>query len=149
MRNVLSYTPARHKAAVGEGLKRIFRAKTAAEACERCAEFAATMEGKATKAIACLENGIEDALAVMALLAKYRRRMKSTNMQERFIQEVRRRERVVRIFPNEDSALRLVGALLAERSTRNGRSAATSTWASSTSGSPNDRRMNHRTTRPK
>ena len=35
-------------------------------------------------------------------------------MQERLIQEVRRRERVIRIFPNEDSVLRLIGALLAE-----------------------------------
>ena len=114
MRNVLSYTPSRHKATVGEGLKRIFRAETATEARERCAAFAEAMERKAGKAIACLESGIEDALAVMALPAKYRRRMKSTNMQERLIQEVRRRERVIRIFPNEASALRLVGALLAE-----------------------------------
>ena len=114
MRNVLSYTPARHKATVGEGLKRILRAETAAEARERCAEFAEAMETTTPKAIACLEAGIEDALAVMALPAKYRRRMKSTNMQERLIQEVRRRERVIRIFPNEDAALRLVGALLAE-----------------------------------
>lgn len=114
MRNVLSYTPSRHKAVVGEGLKRIFRAETAAEARERCAEFAEAMAGKAPKAVACLEDGLEDALAVMALPVKYRRRMKSTNMQERLIQEVRRRERVIRIFPNEDSALRLVGALLAE-----------------------------------
>jgi transposase-like protein len=81
---------------------------------ERSDELAAQMEGKATKAIQCLENGLEDALAVMALPAKYRRRMKSTNMQERLIQEVRRRERVIRIFPNEASALRLIGALLAE-----------------------------------
>ena len=35
-------------------------------------------------------------------------------MQERLIQEIRRRERVIRIFPNEASALRLMGALLAE-----------------------------------
>ncbi len=35
-------------------------------------------------------------------------------MQERLIQEVRRRERVIRIFPNEDSVLRLIGALLTE-----------------------------------
>ncbi len=45
---------------------------------------------------------------------KYRRRLKSTNMQERLIQEVRRRERAIRIFPNEASAERLIGALLAE-----------------------------------
>ena len=30
-------------------------------------------------------------------------------------QEIRRRERVIRIFPNEASALRLIGALLAEK----------------------------------
>ena len=36
-------------------------------------------------------------------------------MLERLIQEVRRREKVIRIFPNKDSAWRLVGALLAEK----------------------------------
>ena len=72
------------------------------------------MERKAPKAIGCLERGLEDSLAVMALPSKYRKRLKSTNMQERLIQEVRRRERVIRIFPNESSALRLMGALLAE-----------------------------------
>jgi transposase-like protein len=80
---------------LGAGLKRIFAAETAAEARQRCAELAAQMEGPAAKAIRCLESGLEDALAVMALPAKYRRRMKSTNMQERLIQEVRRRIAVV------------------------------------------------------
>ena len=51
---------------------------------------------------------------VLALPEKYRRRMKSTNMQERLIQEVRRRERVIRIFPIEQSAHRLIGALVTE-----------------------------------
>lgn len=51
---------------------------------------------------------------MMALPTKYRSRMKSTNMQERLIQVVRRRERVIRIFPNEDAALRLMCASLAE-----------------------------------
>lgn len=35
-------------------------------------------------------------------------------MQERLNQEIRRRERVIRTFPNDESALRLIGALLAE-----------------------------------
>lgn len=114
MRNVLSYTSARHKPAMGDGLKRIFGADSAQEARQRFEKLAQQMEGKAPKAVECLENGLEDALAVMALPAKYRRRLKSTNMQERLIQEIRRRERVIRIFPNADSALRLIGALLAE-----------------------------------
>ena len=113
MRNVLSYTGSMHKRDMG-GLKRIFAADSAAEARQRFDELAEQMEGKAPKALECLENGLEDALAVMALLAKYRRCMKSSNMQVRLIQEVRRRERVIRIFLNEASALRLIGAMLAE-----------------------------------
>lgn len=114
MRNVLSHTASKHKKAMGDGLRRIFAADTPHESRQRFDELAGQMESKAVKAIECLENGLEDALAVMALPAKYHRRLKSSNMQERLIQEVRRRERVIRIFPNEDSALRLIGALLAE-----------------------------------
>lgn len=114
MRNVLSHTSARHKAEMGDGLKRIFSAETAQEARQRFDELAQHMEKKAGKAIDCLERGLEDALAVLALPGKYRKRMKSSNMQERLIQEVRRRERVIRIFPSEESAERLMGALLAE-----------------------------------
>ena len=42
------------------------------------------------------------------------RRLRTTNMVERFIQEVRRREKPIRIFPSVESARRLVGALCAE-----------------------------------
>ena len=113
-RNVLAHTPSRHKAAMTEGLKRVFRSETASEAREKAHALMDEMEGKAPRAVACLEDGLEDALAVLALPEQYRRRLKSTNMQERLIQEIRRRERVIRIFPNEASAHRLIGALLAE-----------------------------------
>ncbi|MBN2428910.1 MAG: transposase, partial [Deltaproteobacteria bacterium] len=102
------------KKEMGEGLKRIFSSETAKEARQRFDELAEHLEKKSPKAIACLDRGLEDSLAVMALPDKYRKRLKSTNMQERLIQEIRRRERVIRIFPNEDSALRLMGALVAE-----------------------------------
>ena len=114
MRNVLSVTPARHKAAMAAGLKRIFASEDVGEARAKAVELAEQLDKRAARAIECLENGLEDALAVYSLPAKYRRRLKSTNMQERLIQEVRRRERVIRIFPNEASVLRLIGALLAE-----------------------------------
>ena len=114
MRNVLSFTPARHKAAMAAGLKRVFASDDVSEARTKSVELAEQLDKRADRAIECLEQGLEDALAVYALPTKYRRRLKSTNMQERLIQEVRRRERVIRIFPNEDAVLRLIGALLAE-----------------------------------
>ncbi len=54
-------------------------------------------------------------MAVMTLPEPYRRRLRSTNGLERLNREVRRRERVIGIFPNTDSALRLLGALLMEQ----------------------------------
>ena len=56
----------------------------------------------------------EEILAVYALPEHHRKRMKSTNMLERFNQELKRRTRVIRIFPNEQSCIRLVSALAME-----------------------------------
>jgi len=42
-------------------------------------------------------------------------RLRTTNMQERSNQEVRRREQGIRIFPHEAFALRMIGILLAEQ----------------------------------
>ena len=62
----------------------------------------------------CLEEGFDEALNILAFPKKYRVRLRSTNSQERLNEEIQRRERVIRIFPNEDSAIRLIGALLSE-----------------------------------
>jgi len=70
---------------------------------------------EAAPAPATLKENLEDATAVLALPGKYRRRLRTTNMIERLIEEVRRREKVIRIFPNMDSTWRLIGAVLAER----------------------------------
>jgi transposase-like protein len=70
---------------------------------------------EAAPALATLKENLEDATAVLALPGKYRRRLRTTNMIERLIEEVRRREKVIRIFPNMDSTWRLIGAVLAEK----------------------------------
>ncbi|WP_263842085.1 IS256 family transposase [Salinibacter sp.] len=70
---------------------------------------------EAAPALATLKENLEEATAVLALPDKYRRRLRTTNMIERLIEEVRRREKVIRIFPNMDSAWRLIGAVLAEK----------------------------------
>jgi putative transposase len=70
---------------------------------------------RAPKAMTRLENGFDDATAVLALPEPFRRRLRTSNALERLNEEVRRRERVSRIFPNRESALRLLGAGLMER----------------------------------
>jgi transposase-like protein len=115
MRNLLGHTPRRPRAEVAAYAKRVFQANDIAEARQHLAAFVAHFEKSAPKAVACLEDGFEDALSVIVLPEQYRQRLRTTNMQERLNQEIRRRERVIRIFPNAESALRLVGALLAEQ----------------------------------
>jgi transposase-like protein len=100
---------------VAAAAKLIFQAPDMTEAKRRLAEFVERFAKSAPKAVACMEAGFEDAMAVMALPEKYRKRLRRTNMLERLNEEIRRRERVIRIFPNDESALRLIGALLAEQ----------------------------------
>lgn len=97
------------------GSRRDLRGDDPDEARSAFNELAADLEGKADRALETLELGLEDATAVLRLPKKYRRRLRTTNALERLIQEVRRREKVIRIFPNEESAWRLIGAYLAER----------------------------------
>jgi len=61
-----------------------------------------------------LEDGFDDVTAVLVLPERYRRRLRTTNGVERLNEEIRCRERVIRIFPNRESAIRLLGALLME-----------------------------------
>ena len=114
LRNVLSHCSRRLRADVAAAAKLVLQASDRAEAQRRLSEFVERFSKSAPKAVACLEEGFEDALAVLALPEKYRRRLRTTNMQERLNEAIRRRERVIRIFPNDASALRLIGALLAE-----------------------------------
>lgn len=115
MRNILGQCARRHRVDVAAAAKLVLQAPDMDEAKRRLAEFVERFAKAAPKSVECLEAGFEDAMAVMSLPEKYRKRLRSTNMQERLNEEVRRRERVIRIFPNDESALRLIGALLAEQ----------------------------------
>jgi transposase-like protein len=95
-------------------LDRVLEADSQEEARTRLDDLRERLEKKAPSAMGTLEDGFHDATAVLALPEKYRKRLRTTNMLERFIQEIRRREKPVRIFPNMESAYRLVGALCAE-----------------------------------
>ncbi len=114
MRNILGSCSNRHRKDVAEKAKLVLQAPDMSDAKRRLNEFVEQFEKLAPKAVACLEDAFEDAMAVMALPDKYRKRLRTTNMQERLNGEVKRRTNVIRIFPNDDSAFRLIGALLAE-----------------------------------
>jgi transposase-like protein len=79
------------------------------------AKLVADYEQQAPTAVSVLERGFDDATAVLALPLPYRKRLRTTNGQERLNEEVRRRERVIRIFPSRASVIRLLGALLMEQ----------------------------------
>lgn len=114
-RNVLDQTPNAYRDRMHELLDRILKAPSPERAREAFEKANVELEREAEKALQVLENGWEEATAILALPAKYRRRLRTTNMLERFIEEIRRREKVIRIFPNEKAAYRLVGALSAEQ----------------------------------
>src|SRR5690606_17018751 len=115
MRNILDACPKRYHNALKAKLRLMFNApdmKTARALFETIVD---EYIEKAPRSVSCLEAGFDDAMAVMALPELYRRRLRSTNGLERLNREVRRRERVIGIFPNIDSAMRLLGALLMEQ----------------------------------
>jgi transposase-like protein len=97
-----------------EALDQILEAASQEEARTRLDDLRERFEEKAPSALETLEDGFYEATAVLALPEKCRKRLRWADMLERFIQEIRRREKVIRIFPNMDSAYRLVGALCAE-----------------------------------
>ena len=59
-------------------------------------------------------RGLEDAITVLQLPTRYQQRLRTSNLAERVNEEIRRRQRVIRIFPNEKAAERLIGAWLAD-----------------------------------
>jgi putative transposase len=58
-----------------------------------------------------LENNVEDCLAVFNLPPEHRTRLRTTNGVERMHEEVKRRTLPIRIFPNRESALRMITSI--------------------------------------
>jgi putative transposase len=113
-RNIFNKLPKKGMEEVKVGLKRIFKAVKVEDARKFKEEFLNQFENepKLERAIEILEEGFEDAIQYMTEPVKHQLYIRSTNSLERLNQEVRRRERVIRIFPNTQSAFRLIGAVL-------------------------------------
>jgi putative transposase len=114
-RNMLDHTPKALQPEVKEELRRLYEAVDLESARKIRDQIIETYEAKAPKMTGLLDEAFDDITAVLALPLKYRKRLRTTNGVERLNQEIRRRERVIRIFPNEASVIRLMGALLMEQ----------------------------------
>jgi len=114
MRNILDVTPKSIQDELYPHLRAILDAPDVDTARVLLNQTLEAYENRAPKAMKVLEDGFDDATAILILPERYRRRLRTTNGVERLNEEIRRRERVIRIFPNRESVIRLVGALLME-----------------------------------
>ena len=100
---------------VAAAIRQVFAADDAAEARSRLAGVVSSLEGAAAKVALLLEAAEEELLAFMAFPAEHWTKLRSTNPLERLNKEIARRSDVGGIYPNDESLVRLAGALLIEQ----------------------------------
>jgi putative transposase len=115
-RNLLRLVSFSKREELAAGLRGVFAA-TDRETALRLAEQLADRWRKSHPKVADhLEEHIEECLSCLYFPESHRRRIRTTNGLERFNQEIKRRTKVVRIFPNRKACSRLVTALAVEQS---------------------------------
>ena len=114
-KNILDKIRNRDKAQIKQQLDDIFQAPDKQTGLIRLRQLIEDLSSSYPKVADLLENDGEDALTCLNFPLEHRRRIRTTNGLERFNQEIKRRTNVIRIFPNRDSAIRLIGALCIEQ----------------------------------
>ncbi len=114
MRNILDAAPKALRDELKKHIRSIFDAADTETSRTLLNQTLERFQEKAPKAMSVLEAGFDDATAVLELPETCRVRIRTTNNVERLNREIRRREKVIGIFPNRDSVIRLLGALLME-----------------------------------
>lgn len=107
-------TKATCKREVADSLRAVFNAENAVEAERLLKQTAARYEKEMPRLTEWILENVPQGLAVFHFPAEHRRRIRTSNIAERVNQEIRRRTRVARIFPNVESCERLISALVME-----------------------------------
>lgn len=103
------------RAVIGRELRNVWNATSIEAAEAETKRLVGSYRQTAPKLAAWLETAVPEGLAVLMLPDDHRRRMRTSNPIERSIQqEIKRRTRKIRVFPNEASLERLVTAILVE-----------------------------------
>lgn len=114
LRNALDYLPRKADDDCLQELRWIYDRREGQEARRDLAAWLAKWGKRYPKLCAWVEDNIEETFSFYRLPRQHHKNLKSTNMLERFMEEIKRRTLVVRIFPNAAACLRLVRALAAE-----------------------------------
>ena len=114
-RNASAFVPKKAmRAGVASDLKAIFTAKDLDTANTSLKSAVKSYEESAPELAAWMEENVPEGFTVFTLPPAHHKRLRTTNVVERLNQEIKRRTRVVRVFPNEESLLRLVTAIVSE-----------------------------------
>ena len=115
LRNALDYLPRKADDDCLQELRWMYERRNVEEARRDLKSWLEKWAAKYPKLCAWVEANIEETWTFYRLPVAHHKHLKSTNLLERFNQEIKRRTLVVRIFPDEASCLRLVRAVAAEQ----------------------------------
>lgn len=110
-RNVTKDVPRRLQQRVAREVSQIFKASSKAEALERLENFDARWRKELPEAVECLVRGFEASARFFNYPAAHWKRIHTTNSLERLHREIKRRTKAVGVFPDRESALRLVAGV--------------------------------------
>lgn len=116
MRNIMAKLPHHAKKKVMEQVKQIWLQPDQESAKDLAKQIMGRFEKRFPEAMTTLEDGLEDSLQFYEFPEIDRRRIASTNLLERLNREIRRRSKVVGVFPNKESYIRLMTTYLMEYS---------------------------------
>lgn len=111
IRNILDAAPKNYKAGLETELREMFNSGTIEEARKRRDEILDDYTDVAEKSMEILDNGFDDAMTIMMLPDEMRQPLRTSNAVERLNAELKRRSDVIKIFPNSESIIRLMGSV--------------------------------------
>jgi putative transposase len=114
-RNLLQRVPRAHQGMVTAALRSVFAQEEAVDILARWDDLAGSLAERFPRAAELMAEAREDVLAFRHFPQQHWKKVWSTNLLERVNEEIKRRTRVVGIFPNDAAITRLVGAVLLEQ----------------------------------
>lgn len=113
-KNILDKTPKKYQEGLRSELQAMFNSHDLKAANKKRDAIMEDYKDVAESAMECLDRGYNDAMIVMEFPEKLRKLLRTSNHLERLNRELKRRSKVIGVFPNEQSIIRLMGAVLME-----------------------------------